>query len=56
MNNIKKSRTRKLALLGMFSALAFVVMMVGRIPIVMWLKYDPKDVVIAFAGDRKSVV
>lgn len=50
MNNIKKSRTRKLALLGMFSALAFVVMMVGRIPIVMWLKYDPKDVVIAFAG------
>ena len=50
MNNIKKSRTRKLALLGMFSALAFVVMTVGRVPIVMWLKYDPKDVIIAFAG------
>ena len=50
MNNIRKTRTRKLALLGMFSALAFVVMMVGRVPIVMWLKYDPKDVVIAFAG------
>ena len=50
MNTIRKTRTRKLALLGMFSALAFVVMMVGRVPIVMWLKYDPKDVVIAFAG------
>ncbi len=46
----KNSRTRKLTLLAMFSALAFVVMMVGRIPIVMWLKYDPKDVVITFAG------
>ncbi len=49
-NDLRKNRTRKLALLGMFSALAYVVMMVGRIPIVMWLKYDPKDVVITFAG------
>ena len=46
----RNSRTRKLTLLAMFSALAFVVMTVGRVPIVMWLKYDPKDVIIAFAG------
>ena len=42
--------TRRLTLLAMLSALAYVVMAVGRIPIVLFLKYDPKDVVITFAG------
>ena len=46
----RQTRTRTLTLLAMFSALAFVVMTVGRVPIVMWLKYDPKDVIITFAG------
>ena len=41
---------RRLTLLAMLSALAYVVMAVGRIPIVLFLKYDPKDVVITFAG------
>lgn len=42
--------TRRLTLLAMLSALAYVVMVVGRIPIVLFLKYDPKDVVVTFAG------
>ena len=46
----RQTRTRTLTLLAMFSAVAFVVMTVGRVPLVMWLKYDPKDVIITFAG------
>ncbi len=37
--NIK--RTKKLAVTGMLCALAYVVAAVGRIPIVLFLKYDP---------------
>ncbi len=50
MTNTKRDRTRKLVLLGMLSALAYVLMFVGRVPIVLWLKYDPKDVIIIFGG------
>ncbi len=50
MNTARRERTRKVVLLGMLSALAYVLMVVGRIPIVMWLKYDPKDVIIIFGG------
>lgn len=42
--------TRTLIMLGLFSAIAFVVMAVGRIPVVSFLKYEPKDVVITIAG------
>lgn len=45
-----KSNTKKLVLLGMFCAIAYAVMLVGRVPIVLFLKYDPKDVIIAIAG------
>lgn len=48
--NAQYSKTRRLTLLAMLSALAYVVMVVGRIPIVMFLRYDPKDVIITFAG------
>lgn len=46
------SKAKKLTMLAMFAAVAFVVMLVGRIPIstVDFLKYDPKDIVIAIAG------
>lgn len=44
------SRTRKLTTVGMLCALAYVVMVVGRVPIVLFLKYDPKDVIIAIGG------
>ncbi len=41
---------KKIVLLGMLCAVAYVVMFVGRIPVVMFLKYDPKDVIIAIGG------
>lgn len=52
MANIK-SRTRKLAILGVLSAAAYVVMLVIRLPLIPaapFLKYDPKDVIIAIGG------
>jgi len=52
MNNQATSsqRTKNMVILAMLSAIAFVVMCVGRIPILLWLKYDPKDVIIAIGG------
>ena len=46
------SKAKRLTLLAMFAAVAFVVMLVGRIPISMvdFLKYDPKDIVIVISG------
>lgn len=44
------SKTRKLTTIGMLCALAYVVTAVGRVPIVLFLKYDPKDVIIAIGG------
>ena len=46
----RKIDTKKLTVLAMLAALSFIVMMVGRIPVVLFLKYDPKDVVITIAG------
>lgn len=44
------TRTRKITAVAMLCAVAYVVMAVGRIPIVLFLKYDPKDVIIAIGG------
>ena len=44
------SRTRKLTMTGMLCALAYVAVLVGRVPIVLFLKYDPKDVIIVIGG------
>ncbi|MDD3362262.1 MAG: ECF transporter S component [Hespellia sp.] len=46
MNN----KTRKLTTVAMLCAIAYVAMVVGRIPIVLFLKYDPKDVIITLGG------
>lgn len=46
--NIK--RTRKLTTTGMLCALAYVAVVVGRIPLILFLKYDPKDVIIVIGG------
>ena len=43
-------RTRKLTLMAMLSAMAYVLMLVGRIPVVMFLSYDPKDIILAIGG------
>lgn len=43
-------RTKKLVTLAMLSAIAYLVMFLFRIPIVLFLKYDPKDTIIAISG------
>jgi len=45
-----QTRTKKLTVLAMLSSLAYIVMMLGRIPVVMFLKYDPADVIITIGG------
>lgn len=45
-----KSKTKKMTTIAMLCAIAFVIMVLGRIPIVLFLKYDPKDVIITIGG------
>lgn len=42
--------TKKLTTIGMLCALAYAAAAVGRIPLILFLKYDPKDVIIVIAG------
>lgn len=44
-NNVKR-----ITLIGMFCAIAFAVVAIARIPVVLFLKYDPKDIVITLGG------
>jgi len=44
------SKTKKLTTIGMLCALAYVAVVVGRIPLVLFLKYDPKDIIIVIGG------
>ena len=46
----QRMTTNKIATLAVLAAIAYVVMVVGRVPVVLFLKYDPKDVIIALAG------
>lgn len=43
-------RTKKLTTLAMLCALSYIAVAVFRIPVVLFLKYDPKDVIIAIGG------
>lgn len=45
-----KNQTRKITIAAMLCAIAYVVVVVGRVPIVLFLKYDPKDIVITLGG------
>ncbi len=45
-----KISTKKLATIGMLCAISFVVVAFIRIPVVMFLKYEPKDVIITIGG------
>lgn len=45
-----KRKTKQITAIGMFCALAYAATAVGRVPLVLFLKYDPKDVVIAISG------
>ena len=44
------SRTKKLTTIGMLCALAYVAVVVGRIPLILFWKYDPTDVIIVIGG------
>ena len=43
-------RTKKNTATAMLSVIAYVVMALGRIPVVLFLSYDPKDIVITLGG------
>lgn len=56
---MKNNRTRQLTLAAMFSALAYILLLIGKmlptgivsfIPAANFLVYDPKDIIIAIAG------
>lgn len=41
---------KKLVILSMLGAIAYVLMVAIRVPVVLFLKYEPKDVIIAIGG------
>lgn len=45
-----KRKTKEISIAGMLCAIAYAAVAVGRIPLVLFLKYDPKDIVIAIGG------
>ena len=47
---MKNENVKKLVIMGMMAALAYVAMLLIRIPVVAFLKYEPKDVIITIAG------
>jgi len=49
-SNVKHQKLRKVILCAVFAALAYVAMMTVKIPVVLFLKYEPKDVIIALAA------
>ncbi len=47
---MRNERTKKLTVLAMLAAFAYVVLYFLRFPIVLFLKYEPKDVIITIGG------
>lgn len=45
-----KRKTKEISIVGMLCAIAYAAVFFGRIPLVLFLKYDPKDIVIAISG------
>ena len=45
-----KTRTNKLVVISILSAMAYAIMVVGRVPMIAFLKYDPKDIVFMLGG------
>ena len=45
-----KNNTKKLTATAMFCALAFVAVVLCRIPVILFLSYEPKDIVITLGG------
>lgn len=47
---MKHEQIKKLCIMAMLCAIAYVVMAVVKIPVVLFLKYEPKDAIITFGG------
>ena len=47
---MKHESTRRLVLMAMLAAVAYLIMVAIRIPVVLFLKYEPKDTVITIGG------
>ena len=47
---MNKFSTKRLVLLAMLAAVAYMIVALVRIPVVLFLKYEPKDVVITIGG------
>ncbi|MBO2527584.1 MAG: ECF transporter S component [Clostridiales bacterium] len=47
---MKHEQTKKLTVLAMLCAVAFAAVAVARIPVIAFLKYEPKDVIVTFGG------
>ena len=47
---MKHQKIKKLTVLAMLSAFAYVAMCFLRVPVVLFLKYEPKDVIITLGG------
>lgn len=45
-----KNNSKQLTATAMFCAIAFVTVTIGRIPIILFLSYDPKDIIITLGG------
>lgn len=48
--NKSRMDTRKMVVLAVMAALAYIVMVVVKVPVVLFLKYEPKDVIITISG------
>ena len=47
---MKNEKVKQLVVMAMLAALAYVLMVLIRIPVVSFLKYEPKDVIITIGG------
>ena len=46
----KKQSVKNLVLLAMLAAMAYIIVSLVRIPVILFLKYEPKDVIITIGG------
>lgn len=47
---MNQNRTKTVTVTAMLSAMAYAAVCLGRVPVVLFLKYDPKDIIIALGG------
>lgn len=45
-----ESKTKRMTAMAMLVAMAYIMAMIGRVPVVLFLKYDPKDIIITLGG------